>query len=446
MDVVFLRCAGLDVHKKSITACRIVPDPTGQEAEGIAELRTFGTMTLELLALADWLTEASITHVAMESTGEYWTPVYNLLEGTFTVFLVNAAHVKNVPGRKTDKADARWLAKLMRFGLLQASFIPPKGQRDVRDLTRYRTKLVQERVREVNRVQGVLERANIKLASVASDIMGVSGRAMLEALIAGKADPAMIADLAKRRMRSKIPLLEQALTGVVRDHHRQLLAMQLAHIDFLDEQIDALNTTIATALRALSADEPLSPQLLPRAAASSAPPLTVSTPLTFTRAVELLDTIPGVDQRGAEVIVTEIGIDMSRFETAPRLAAWAGVAPGNDESAGKQRSAKTRKGNRPLRAILTQLAHAAVRTRGTYLSALYQRLAARRGKQRAIIAVAHSMMRSVFHMLSRNEAYRELGANYFDEQRRHYTVDRLARRIEHLGYRVSLEPVVAPAV
>jgi len=446
MDVVFLRCAGLDVHKKSITACRIVPDPTGQEAEGIAELRTFGTMTLELLALADWLTEASITHVAMESTGEYWTPVYNLLEGTFTVFLVNAAHVKNVPGRKTDKADARWLAKLMRFGLLQASFIPPKGQRDVRDLTRYRTKLVQERVREVNRVQGVLERANIKLASVVSDIMGVSGRAMLEALIAGKADPATMADLAKRRMRSKLPLLEQALTGVVRDHHRQLLAMQLAHIDFLDDQIDALNNTIETALSALSADAPLSPPPPPRAAASSALPLPVSTPLTFTRAVELLDTIPGVDQRGAEVIVTEIGIDMSRFETAPRLAAWAGVAPGNDESAGKQRSGKTRKGNRSLRAILTQLAHAAVRTKGTYFSALYQRLAARRGKQRAIIAVAHSMMRSVFHMLSRNEAYRELGANYFDERRRHYTVDRLARRIEHLGYRVSLEPVVAPVV
>jgi len=403
-------------------------------------------MTLELLALADWLTEASITHVAMESTGEYWTPVYNLLEGTFTVFLVNAAHVKNVPGRKTDKADARWLAKLMRFGLLQASFIPPKGQRDVRDLTRYRTKLVQERVREVNRVQGVLERANIKLASVVSDIMGVSGRAMLEALIAGKADPATMADLAKRRMRSKLPLLEQALTGVVRDHHRQLLAMQLAHIDFLDDQIDALNNTIETALSALSADAPLSPPPPPRAAASSALPLPVSTPLTFTRAVELLDTIPGVDQRGAEVIVTEIGIDMSRFETAPRLAAWAGVAPGNDESAGKQRSGKTRKGNRSLRAILTQLAHAAVRTKGTYFSALYQRLAARRGKQRAIIAVAHSMMRSVFHMLSRNEAYRELGANYFDERRRHYTVDRLARRIEHLGYRVSLEPVVAPVV
>jgi transposase len=445
MDVVFLRCAGLDVHKKSITACRIVPDPTGQEAEGIAELRTFGTMTLELLALADWLTEASITHVAMESTGEYWTPVYNLLEGTFTVFLVNAAHVKNVPGRKTDKADARWLAKLMRFGLLQASFIPPQGQRDVRDLTRYRTKLVQERVREVNRLQGVLERANIKLASVASDIMGVSGRAMLEALIAGKANPATMADLAKRRRRSKIPLLEQALTGVVRDHHRQLLAMQLAHIDFLDAQIAVLNTTIETALRALGADALPSQPPLPGATVRRAASLAGSAPLTFTRAVELWDTIPGIDQRGAEVIVTEIGIDMSRFETASRLAAWAGVAPGNDESAGKQRSGKTRKGNRALRAILTQLAHAAVRTKGTYLSALYQRLAARRGKPRAIIAVAHSIMKSIFYMLSRNAPYHELGANYFDERRRHYTVDRLARRIEHLGYRVHLEPVAVPA-
>jgi transposase len=445
MDVVFLRCAGLDVHKKSITACRIVSDPTGQEAEGIAELRTFGTMTLELLALADWLTEASITHVAMESTGEYWTPVYNLLEGTFTVFLVNAAHVKNVPGRKTDKADARWLAKLMRFGLLQASFIPPKGQRDVRDLTRYRTKLVQERVREVNRVQGVLERANIKLASVVSDILGVSGRAMLEALIGGTADPATMADLAKRRMRSKIPLLEQALTGVVRNHHRQLLAMQLAHIDFLDEQIEALNRTIETALSVLSTDT-LPPSPPPGdTAANDAAHLPGPAPLTFPRAVELLDTIPGVDQRGAEVIVAEIGIDMGRFETAPRLAAWAGVAPGNDESAGKQRSGKTRKGNRALRAILTQLAHAAVRTKGTYLSALYQRLAARRGKQRAIIAVAHSIMKSVFYMLTRHEPYHELGANYFDERRRQYTVDRLTSRIERLGYRVHLEPLPTAA-
>jgi transposase len=334
----------------------------------------------------------------------------------------------------------------MRFGLLQASFIPPKGQRDLRDLTRYRTTLVQERVREVNRVQGVLERANIKLASVISDIMGVSGRAMLEALIAGRADPATMAALAQRRMRSKIPVLEQALTGIVHAHHRQLLAMQLAHIDFLDEQIEALTRAIVTSLKALSATEPPQEDQPALPAVGSAPSVTVSPPLTFTHAVELLDTIPGIDQRGAEVIVAEIGIDMSRFETAPRLAAWAGVAPGNDESAGKQRSGKTRKGNRPLRAILTQLAHAAVHTKGTYLAALYQRLAARRGKKRAIIAVAHAIMVSVFHMLSRQEPYHELGGHYFDERRRQFTVDRLTRRIERLGYRVHLEPVAVPAV
>jgi transposase len=315
----------------------------------------------------------------------------------------------------------------------------------LRDLTRYRTTLVQERVREVNRVQGVLERANIKLASVIADILGVSGRAMLEAIIAGRAEPAAMAALAKRRMRSKIPLIEQALTGIVHNHHRQLLAMQLAHIDFLGEQIEALNHAIAASLSALSANAPSDEGRVPLSVTNNASPPVASLPLTFTRAVELLDTIPGIDQRGAEVIVAEIGIDMARFETAPRLAAWAGVAPGNDESAGKQRSGKTRKGNRSLRAILTQLAHAAVRTKGTYLSALYQRLAARRGKNRAIIAVAHAIMRSVFYMLSRQEPYRELGANYFDERRRHYTVDRLARRIEHLGYRVHLEPVASVA-
>jgi transposase len=445
MDVVFTHCAGLDVHKKSITACRIVPDPTGQNGEGIADLERFGTMTIELLALVDWLTAAGITHVAMESTGEYWKPVYNLLEGTFTVLLVNAAHVKNVPGRKTDKADARWLAKLMRYGLLRASFIPPAEQRDLRDLTRYRTKLVQERAREVNRVQGVLERANIKLASVASDIMGVSGRAMLDALIAGRADPQTMAALAKRRMRRKIPLLEQALTGLVRDHHRRLLAIQLAHIDFLDEQIEALSTAIAASLAALSATE-TAPSSAGATEGGSLPTAPETPPvLTFTRAVELLDTIPGVDRRGAELILAEIGIDMTRFETAPRLAAWAGVAPGNNESAGKQRSSTTRKGNQALRAGLTQLAQAAARTKETYLSALYGRLAARRGKQRAIMAVAHSIMVSVFHMLTRREPYHELGARYFDERRRHYTVDRLAQRIERLGYRVHLEPVATTA-
>jgi transposase len=253
----------------------------------------------------------------------------------------------------------------------------------------------------------VLERANIKLASVIADIMGVSGRAMLEALIAGRVDPATMAELAKRRMHSKIPLLEQALTGIVHDHHRQLLAMQLAHIDFLDEQMEALNHAIEVSLRALSVDALSGEGRAPVPVISTVSPPVASPTLTLTRAVELLDTIPGIDQRGAEVIVAEIGIDMSRFETAPRLAAWAGVALGNDASAGKQRSGKTRKGNRPLRAILTQLAHAAVRTKGTYLSALYQRLAARRGKNRAMIAVAHAIMCSVFHMLSRQEPYRE---------------------------------------
>ena len=312
-------------------------------------------------------------------------------------------------------------------------------------MTRDRTKLVQERAREVHRVQGVLERANIKLASVASDIMGVSGRAMLDALIAGRADPQTMAALAKRRMRRKIPVLEQALTGLMRDHHRRLLALQLAHIDFLDEQIEALSTAIEASLVALSIPE----MVLPSAGAAEGsgglmapePPAT----LTFTRAVELLDTIPGVHQRGAELILAEIGVDMTRFGTAPRLAAWAGVAPGNNDSAGKQRSRTTRKGNQALRAGLTQLAQAAAHTKETYLSALYGRLAARRGKQRAIMAVAHSMMVSVFHMLTRQEPYRELGARYFDERRRHSTVDRLAQRIERLGYRVHLEPIVTTA-
>jgi transposase len=439
MDVIFTHGAGLDVHKKTVMACRVRPDPTGQQADGVMELQEFGTMTADLLTLSDWLAEGGVTHVAMESTGEYWRPVYNLLEGNVTIFLVNAAHVKQVPGRKTDKADARWLAKLMRYGLLQASFIPPVGQRDLRDLTRYRTKLVQERSREVNRVQGVLERANIKLAAVATDIMGVSGRAILAALLAGRADPATMAELAKGRMRTKIPLLEQALTGLMRDHHRRLLALPWAHIDFLDEQIDTLSADITRSLMTLTPGVPPTPT--PEADGNPGASDASTAPLSFTRAVSVLDTIPGVDQRGAELLVAEWGTDMTRFGTAARLAAWTGVAPGNDESAGKQRSGKTRQGNRALRTGLTQMAHAATRTKGTYLSALYHRLAARRGKKRAIIAVAHAIVVSAFHMLSRHEPYQELGATYFDHQRRHHLVDRFTRRLEHLGYRVSLEPV-----
>jgi transposase len=444
MDVMFTHCAGLDVHQKTVMACRVTPDPTGEHADGIMELQEFGAMTVDLLALSDWLAAAGITHVAIESTGEYWKPLYNILEGDFTVFLVNAAHVKQVPGRKTDKADARWLAKLMRYGLLRASCIPPREQRDLRDLTRYRTKLVQEHSREVNRVQGVLERANIKLASVATDIMGVSARAILAALVEGRADPATMAELAKRRMRSKIPLLERALTGLVRDHHRQLLALQLAHIDFLDEQIEALSAEITRRLAALSADASAieSPGAM-REASNAATPEAADASMTFARAVTLLDTIPGVNQRGGELLVAEWGIDMGRFGTAARLAAWSGVAPGNDESAGKQRSGKTRQGNQALRTGLTQLAHAAARTKGTYLSALYHRLAARRGKKRAIIAVAHSIVVSAFHRLIRDEPYRELGAHDFDDRRQTHLVDQLTRRIERLGYRVTREPVAA---
>jgi transposase len=446
MDVIFSSCAGLDVHKRSVMACRITPDPTGQQADGMVELKEFTTLTQDLLALSDWLATAGITHVAMESTGEYWKPIFNLLEGNFQVFLVNAGHVKRVPGRKTDKADARWLARLMRYGLLQASFIPPQGQRDLRDLTRYRTKLVQERAREVNRVQGVLERANIKLASVATDIMGVSGRAMLEALIAGRTDPATMAELAKGRLRSKIPVLAQALTGLLRDHHRRLLAIQLVHIDFLDEQIEALGTAITRCLTDLSAEEVSAQPSMPRGAGDGETlPHSPDTLLTFNGAITLLDTIPGIDRRGAERWVAETGIDMARFGTAARLAAWAGVAPGNDESAGKQRSGRTRPGNQPLRTVLTQMAHAAAHTKGTYLSTLYHRLAARRGRKRAIVAVAHSMVVSAFHMLSRQEPYQELGANYFDEQQRHHLVDRLTRRIAQLGYQVHLEPLPTTA-
>jgi transposase len=441
MDVIFTHCAGLDVHKKSVMACRLIPDPTGKQADGLMEVREFGPLTIDLLALSDWLAEAGITPVAMESTAEYWKPVVNLLAGNFQVFLVNAAHVKRVPGRKTAKADARWLAQLMRYGLLQASFIPPQDQRDLRDLTRDRTKLLHERSREVNRVQGVLERATINLASGAAAIMGMSGRAMLAALIEGRVGPATLATLAHGRLRSKIPLLEPALTGLVRDHHRRLRVRQLAHIDVLDEQIAALRAESTRDLEALGPDEPPATVTSMRQEGSSPPALDAPiAPMTFARAVAVLDTMPGGNQRGAERWVAEIGINMARFGTASRLAAWSGVAPGHEESAGQQRSGKTRNGSRVSRAALTQLAHAAARAKGTYLSALYQRLARRRGKKRAIVAVAHAMVVSACHMLSRNAPDQELGADYFDQRQRHQLVDRLARRLEHLGYQVQLEP------
>lgn len=435
MRVMYERCAGLDVHKKTVTACR----RNGKDQE----VKTFGTTTPDLLELVDWLLEWECTHAAMESTGDYWKPIYNLLEGSFQIVLVNAKHVKHVPGRKTDIGDSQWLAELMQYGLLKASFIPPAPQRDLRDLTRYRTKQVQERAREVNRVQKLLETANIKLSSVATDVLGVSGRAMLEAIVDGAADPETMAQLAKGRMRSKLPELEKALTGVVRDHHRFLLAKQLAHMDFLDEHIAGLSAEIEHRIHEMSQSQISQSQEPPSSNDDSETESKTPEAPSFEQAVELLDTIPGIDKLTAQLIVAELGIDMSRFPTAKHAAAWAGLAPGNNESGGKRRSGRTKKGNRALRSGLLQAAWAASRTKNTYLSAQYSRLAGRRGKNRAIVAVAHSILVMSYHILNRQQPYRELGGNYFDERKKESILHGLVKRISKLGYEVSLEPTAA---
>jgi transposase len=432
-------CAAGDVHKKTVVVCRV--------RRGEQETRTFGTTTRELLQLLDWVLAWGCTHFAMESTGEYWKPVYNILEGNLEVWLVNARHVKAVPGRKTDVQDAEWLADLLRHGLLRPSFIPPRGQRELRDLTRQRSTLVRERASVVNRLQKVLEDANLKLASVVSDVTGVSARAMLEQIIAasggaGANDPAAWAELARGRLRSKRAELEQALTGRVRAHHGFLLQQHLLHLDFLDEQIGAFDHAIDQHVQTLSSPPPT---------ASAPPPTPASTPpaaappVTFAQAVQLLDTIPGVNRALAEVIVAEIGPDMSRFPSAEHLASWAGVAPGNNQSAGKQRSGRTNPGNRALRTGLVQGAQAVARAKDTYLATLYHRLAARRGKKRAILAVAHAMLVSIYHMLTRRQPYHDLGANYFDERKRESVTHHLVHRLEKLGYTVALEVPPQPA-
>jgi transposase len=404
MEIEHTHCAGLDVHKKTVVAAIIVPD--GQ-AGLRKEVRTFGTMTVDLLGLSDWLLSFGVTHVAMESTGEYWKPIYNILEENFEVLLVNARHIKQVPGRKTDVMDAEWIADLLRHGLLRSSFIPPVGQRELRELTRHRTNFVRERASVVNRIQKTLESANIKLASVASNVMGVSGRAMLEAIVAGTTNATEMAGLAKGRLREKREQLDKALEGRVKPHHRFVLAELLCQVDSLDESIARFDAEIEKYCH------------------------------PFEEEVELLDTIPGVAQRIAEVIVSEIGSDMSRFPTADHLAAWAGVAPGNNESAGKRYSGTTRHGDRALTVALVQAAHAAARTRNTYLSAQYHRLAGRRGKKRAIVAVAHSILVISYHIIQRKEPYRDLGGDYFDQRRPEATAKRLLIRLQHLGYDIS---------
>ena len=444
MRIIFERVAGLDVHKRTVTATRM---RVAEDSRLEWETQTFGTTTPDMLQLHDWLQAWECSQVAMESTGDYWKPVFNLLEGDFEVWLVNARHVQQVPGRKTDALDAEWLAELMLHGMLKPSFIPPKPQRALRDLTRYRSTLVQELARTVNRVQKLLEGANIKLASVVSDITGVSARAMLEALGAGQNDPALMAELARGRLRNKLPELEKALTGIVEAHHRFLLSQQLAHIDFLDEQIDEISAEIARRIEAMSQ------ALLPATSETDGAGTNAETnsdqqepPLTWSEAVTLLDTIPGIDRKTAEVILAEIGLDMSQFPTDKHLAAWAGLAPGNHQSGGKRYSGRTRHGNQALKSIMVQAAWSAVRTKDTFLKARFHRLAARRGKKRAIVATAHSMLVSVWHMLTRRQPYQELGGDYFDQRKKEVKVSYLIRRIEKLtGASVTLEmqPVAA---
>jgi transposase len=405
MHIMYERCAGLDVHQKTVVACVLTPDRQGGWSQ---EMRTFGTMTVDWLARSDGLLACGCTHGAIESTGDYGKPVFNILEGIGDVILVNAQHAQAVPGRKTEVKDAAWLAELLPHGLLRASFIPPVAQRELRDLTRYRSTFSQERVTLINRVQKRLEDAHIKLAAVAADIMGVSGRAMLAALVAGHTEPHALAELAKGRLRRKRDLLAQALDGRVTPHHRCVLTELLCQIDSLDDTIARFDAQIQAIWG------------------------------PFDEAVELLDTMPGVARRTAEMIVAEIGTDLTRFPSADYLASWAGVAPGNHESAGKRTSGKARKGNCFLRTTLVHAAHAAARTKGTSLSAQYRRLAARRGKKRAIFAVAHSMLVMAYYIIQRQEPYRDAGADFFDRLQPEDTARRLVKRLESLGYHVTL--------
>lgn len=435
MELLYPRCAGLDVHKKTVVACRVYTPEHGPKQE---EVRTFGTTTPELLLLLDWLKEGDCTHVALESTGEYWKPVYNVLEGNVEILLVNAKHVKTVPGRKTDVGDAQWLADLLRHGLLQGSYVPPKPQRQLRALTRQRSNLVAQRAMVVNWLQKVLEDANIKLAAVATDLTGVSARAMLAALVDGEAAPGAIAELARGRMRTKRDALEAALTGRVEEHHRFLLTQHLLLMDHLEEQIELFSERIAAQVAVLSAPaEPPAAAAPPPAGPPAAGTGPASLP-SYEQALALLDPIPGINRRVAEAILAEIGTRMEQFPTAAQLCSWAGVAPGNRESGGKRYAGKTTEGNPALRKALVQAAHGAIRTKGSSFGAVYHRLASRRGKQKAVIAVARKLLIVIYHVLRTGTPYRELGASYLDERKRESLVQQLIRRLEKLGHRVSL--------
>jgi transposase len=408
MDTTFSKVAGLDVHHKTIQ-CAVRCQTAGKL---FTESRSFGTMTRQLQALADYLESLGVTHVALESTGVLWKPVWNILEGRFTLLLVNPRHLKKVPGRKTDVTDAQWIAHLLQCGLLKASFVPPRAVRELRDLTRLRAQLVAEHTRVANRVRKVLEDANIKLGAVASDVLGVSGRAMLQALLRGDTDVNQMAELARAKLRNKIPQLRLALEGKVTEHHRTVLRYLLAHLDFLEQARGLINVEIQRLeLQILPAEDGLR-----------------------------LDRIPGINVTSIQNIVAEIGTDMSVFPDAHHLCSWAGICPGNEESAGKRLRSGTRHGNRWLRRALSEAAWAASHTKDSYLAAQFRRISARRGQKRALIAVAHSILTIIYYVLKDHKEYQDLGRDHFDrlvpERLRRY----LVRRLEALGHDVILKP------
>jgi transposase len=406
MDQLIERCCGLDVHRDTVASCVRGPGPNGKRQQ---EVRTFGTTTAELLALRDWLEAHGVTHVAMESTGVYWKPVFYVLEEAFTCLLVNATHIKQVPGRKTDVKDCAWIAQCLECGLLRGSFVPPAPIRELRDLTRHRRVLIEERTRAANRLHKLLQDAGIKLASVATNILGVSGRAMLEALVHGTTDAEVLANLARGRLRKKLPALREALAGRFRPHHAFLVSHLLAHVDYLEEAIAAVSAEV---------DGRLAP---------------------FAQHLTQLDTIPGIDRRTAEVLIAELGVDMSYFPSDHHLASWAAVCPGNNESAGKHRSGRTRRGNRWLRTALVEAAWAATRT-DSALAARYRRVMRHRGHKKAVVAVAHAMLRVVYHLLAEGTTYREPGADYYDRRHAQRVRRRAIQLLERQGYRVILEP------
>jgi len=417
-EVVNARCCGLDVHKDTVVACVRVTSPNGRVEH---EVRTFGTTTKALLELGDWLSASGVNLVAMESTGVYWKPVWNLLEGRATVegeliglMLVNARHIKNVPGRKTDVKDCQWIAQLLAAGLLSPSFVPERPQRELRDLTRQRAQLIGDKAKVANRLQKFLEDANIKLASVASDVLGASGRDMLRALIEGKRTPAQMAELARMKLRVKIPQLTQALTGGVNDHHRFMLRTVLDQVEYLEQQIGQFDQRIEQ----------------------------VMSPLELA-AVAKLDEIPGFDKRAAQNVLAEIGIDMNRFPTEHHLASWAGLCPGNNQSAAKRKSGRVTEGNKWLKRTLNQTAWAGSRTKASYFRAQFQRLSKRRGAKRAAMAVAHSQLCVAWQLLKHDKAFVDLGVDYFEKKNSEGLKQRLIDKLKRLGCKVTIENAAA---